>query len=46
MQLKLQSIALVFFVDIIDDESRQKYEKEYIDYNSGITVDIILIESG
>jgi Holliday junction resolvase-like predicted endonuclease len=44
--LKINSIALVFFVGSIDDESRQKYETIHHNSESGIDVETIFIESG
>jgi hypothetical protein len=45
-QLKIQKIALVFFVEIIDDENRRKYEQDHLDTNTNITVETIFIEYG
>jgi Holliday junction resolvase-like predicted endonuclease len=45
-QLKINAIALVFFVENIDDEIRQKYEKIHHDSETNIDVETILIESG
>ena len=45
-QLKIQKIALVFFVETIDDESRKKYEQDHLDTNTNITVETIFIEYG
>jgi len=42
----INAIALVFFVENIDDEIRQKYEKIQHDSETNIDVETILIESG
>ncbi len=44
--LKLDVIWLVEFVDYIPDGYREKYEKEYRDENSGVTVKPVFIASG
>ena len=36
----------VFFVDTIDDENRQKYEKTHEDNATGIAVETIFISCG
>ena len=46
VQLKINKIALVFFVDTINDENRQKYEKNHWDKITAVTVEIIFIQSG
>jgi len=45
-QLKLSKIALVFFVETIDDDSRNKYESDYEDRDTGVTVEIIFVATG
>jgi hypothetical protein len=46
LELQVKSIALVFFVDTIDDENRQKYEKTHEDNATGIAVETIFISCG
>jgi len=43
VQLGIQEIALVFFVDVIDDSIRKKYEIEHITPDTGIKVEIVFI---
>ncbi len=45
-QLKLEEIFLVFFVEYIDDTHRAKYEKDFTEETSGITVKPVFIETG
>ncbi|MCP4150801.1 MAG: ATP-binding protein [bacterium] len=45
-QLKLPEIVLVFFVPMIDDNSRKTFEKDYKDKATGTTVVPVFIETG
>lgn len=45
-QLQLTKISLVFFVEYIDDESRKRYEIDYVDKGTGVTVEIIFVATG
>jgi hypothetical protein len=45
-QLALQEITLVFFIEAIDDENRQKYEAKYVDEATGVTVKPVFVETG
>jgi hypothetical protein len=45
-QLGLKKISLIFFVESIDDETRKKYEKDYIDPETNIKVMPIFVETG
>ena len=45
-QLRLAQIALVFFVDDVDDDSRNKYEINYQDQAAGVTVKISFVAIG
>ncbi|MCP4155152.1 MAG: AAA family ATPase [bacterium] len=45
-QLGLAEIFLVFFVENIDSKSRQKYEADFKDETSGVTVKPIFIHAG
>jgi len=45
-QLQLNKIALVFFVEYIDDDSRNRYETDYQDQDTGVTVEIIFVATG
>jgi len=46
LKLKTNAISLVFFVELIDDKSRDEYEKVHQDKTTGISVETIFIESG
>jgi len=39
-------IALVFFVETIDDDSRKRYETDYEDRNTSVTVEAIFLATG
>ena len=43
IQLGIKQISLVFFVDAIDDNIREKYEIEYVAPDTGIKVEIVFI---
>ena len=43
VKLRIPKISLVFFVDIIDDSIRKKYEIEYSDPDTDIKVEIVFI---
>jgi len=45
-QLRLAKIALVFFVETIDDDSRKRYETGYEDRDTGVTVEVIFVATG
>ena len=45
-QLELSEIALVFFVEYIDDANREKYEKEYSNEATGVRVKPVFVETG
>ncbi|MCP4150913.1 MAG: hypothetical protein GY757_24415 [bacterium] len=45
-QLKLKEIYLLVFVPAIDDKNRKKYETDYLDKETGITVIPVFIETG
>ncbi len=45
-QLSLPKIFLVFFVEAIDDANRAKYEKEYMDEETGVKVTPVFVETG
>ena len=44
--LNLNEIFLAFFVQYIDEDNREKYEKEYADEISGVTVIPIFLTTG
>jgi hypothetical protein len=44
-QLELTEISLVFFVEQVDEKTRKKYEKEYTDKETKVTVKPIFIET-
>ena len=46
VQLKINTIALVFFVDSIDDANRQNLEKGHLDKDTGVMVETIFINLG
>ena len=45
-QLKLKEIFLIFFVQYIDGDKKKKYEKEYLDASSSVTVLPIFVTTG
>ncbi|MDM8525495.1 hypothetical protein QUF80_19170, partial [Desulfococcaceae bacterium HSG8] len=45
-QLGVTEVSLVFFVEYIDDASRDKYEKAYTDEESGVRVRPIFVDVG
>jgi len=45
-QLQLNEISLILFVEYVDDENRSKYEKEYVDAETGVSVIPIFVETG
>ena len=45
-QLELAEIALVFFVEYINDANRMKYEKEYSNEATGVRVKPVFVETG
>lgn len=45
-RLQLQEIALISFVEYVNDETRRRYEVDYIDQTSGVKVTPILVETG
>lgn len=45
-QLGLSEVSLVFFVEYIDDTSREKYEKTYTDEETGVRVTPIFVDIG
>ncbi|CAN2041158.1 AAA ATPase-like domain-containing protein [Candidatus Magnetomoraceae bacterium gMMP-15] len=46
VQLKIKKISLVFFVEYIDDQNREKYEINDIDEKTGIKVEIVFVGTG
>ncbi|MCP5108690.1 MAG: hypothetical protein GY950_35220 [bacterium] len=42
----LKEILLVFFVEAIDRETREKYEARYRDESSGVTVVPVFVATG
>ena len=44
-QLALKEIALIFFVESIDEKQRKIYETDYADTTSGVTVTPVFIET-
>ncbi len=45
-QLGLSEVSLVFFVEYISDENREKYEKEYTDMKDGVRVIPVFVTTG
>ena len=45
-QLNLDEISLIFFVEAIDEESREKYEADFNDKETGVRVESIFVETG
>jgi Ribonuclease G/E len=44
--LGLPEISLVFFIDMLDEKNREKYETEYRENATGVTVKPLFIETG
>ncbi|MCP4129470.1 MAG: hypothetical protein GY754_00500, partial [bacterium] len=44
--LNLTEISLVFFIEYIDEENRNKYEVDYTDTDTGIKVMPVFVETG
>ncbi len=44
-QLKLSEITLVFFVEYIDDENREKFETDYTDGKNAVRVTPVFVET-
>ncbi len=42
----LTEISIVFFVEAIDEASRAKYEKEYMDGETGVNVLPVFVATG
>ena len=45
-QLKLNVIWLVLFVEVVDETNRRKYEVDYVDPKTGVTVHPAFVEVG
>jgi hypothetical protein len=45
-QLRLNEIALIFFVEYVDQTNRLKYEATYLDKETGVTITPIFVETG
>ncbi|MCP4111130.1 MAG: hypothetical protein GY749_37320, partial [Desulfobacteraceae bacterium] len=45
-QLNLSEVSLVFFVEYIDEASREKYEKNYTDKTTGVLVTPVFVDTG
>jgi hypothetical protein len=45
-QLELKEVLLVFFLEGIDKQGREKYEKHYLDESTGVKVVPIFVETG
>ncbi len=45
-QLGLAEIALILFVEYVDDQNRNRYEAVYVDEETGLTVQPIFVETG
>ncbi|MDM8550067.1 AAA-like domain-containing protein [Desulfobacterales bacterium HSG2] len=45
-QLGLSEVSLVFFVEYVDDASREKYEKTYTDEETGVRVMPVFVDVG
>lgn len=44
--LQLQEISLISFVEYVNEETRQKYEKTHVDNATGVKVIPIFVETG
>ncbi|MBV7338457.1 AAA-like domain-containing protein [Chloroflexi bacterium TSY] len=45
-QLKLNEVTLAFFIDTVDDENRRKFETDYQDSDTSVTVTPLFIVTG
>jgi len=45
-ELDVHEITLVFFIESVDEENRKKYEVEYVDETTGVTVKPVFVETG
>ena len=45
-QMKVSEVHLVFFVEYADEKNRKKYERDYLDKDTGITVKPVFVETG
>ena len=45
-QLNLSEIALVLFVEEVDDANRRKFEVTYVDVDTNITVQPVFVATG
>jgi hypothetical protein len=45
-QLGVQEIWLVLFVETVDDQNRQRFEVDYTDKNTGVTVHPLFVQTG
>jgi hypothetical protein len=45
-QLELKEVLLVFFLEVIDKRSSEKYEKDYLDESTGVKVIPIFVKTG
>jgi hypothetical protein len=43
-QLGLNEISLIFFIEVIDEKNRQKYEAAYLDKKTGVTVKPVFVQ--
>lgn len=46
LQLGLSEISLVFFIEYIDDNNREKYEADHPDESTGVVVKPVFVETG
>ena len=42
-KLELDNISLIFFIEVIDDANRQKYEVTTVDAETGVKVEAIFV---
>ncbi len=45
-ELKINEITLIFFIESLEEEHRNKYEVQYVDQTTGVTVRPVFIETG
>jgi hypothetical protein len=46
LQLGLAEMSLIFFVDVIDETNRSRYEVVYLDDETGVMVRPLFVETG
>ncbi|MDM8551300.1 hypothetical protein QUF72_14545, partial [Desulfobacterales bacterium HSG2] len=45
-EMTVSEVWLVLFVEYVDEKNREKYEKDYLDEDTGVTVKPVFVETG